>query len=135
MGVAFSLPFAVNSGGGTNVTDNERKQVMDRVIATLMTPVGTRVQRPTFGTEIPNLVFDNESDALIRATEAVTAAFATFLTDLTLIHVDTKMDTVNTDDMVLIITVDYKLPTKVNDQVTLKVGSFTRSGTLIQEIQ
>jgi phage baseplate assembly protein W len=134
MSTNLSLPFNFNSGGGTDVTVNERKMYSDRVVATLLTPIGSRVQRPTFGSELPNIVMENETEAIKRATDTVRSSFALFLSALTLLDVSARIDTTDKNNAYLVLTIDYELPTKAKDQVTLKVGTFTRSGDVIQEI-
>jgi hypothetical protein len=38
------------------------------------------------------------------------------------------------DDQVFVVSVDYELPNKQKDSVTAKIGTFSRSGELLQEI-
>jgi hypothetical protein len=133
--VSITLPFLFNNGGGTSSTYNYRQQYQDLVIATLMTRPGERVRRPTFGTRLSEVVLDSESDAIVVAKDAVTRGFNLFLPDLTLNYVDAKIVQIGSNDTALSVTIDYELPTKETDQVTLKVGAFNQSGDLIREIK
>jgi hypothetical protein len=134
MSKSFSLPFRFSESGGISETSNLNKLWQDRVLSVIATRPGERVNRPTFGSRVGELLFENEKDASQAAVREVTAAFNLWLQDLRLLDVKVKTSESSIGDTVLNVTVEYKLPNNQTDVVTVKVGDFNRSGTLIEEI-
>jgi hypothetical protein len=65
----------------------------------------------------------------------VTSAFNQYLPELSLTSVKVVKEYGELGDEGFVIYVDYVLPNKQIDSVTAKIGSFTRAGELIQEIE
>jgi phage baseplate assembly protein W len=66
--INFNYPFKIDQNGRTATIDEERHiyQLIEQVLFTAM---GERVNRPTFGTGINQLVFAPNSDELAAATQ------------------------------------------------------------------
>jgi phage baseplate assembly protein W len=90
--VAISLPFALNAYGSINFTESQSKIWSDRVLSVIGTLVGERVMQPTFGTEIPESLFNSTERMEQVIPVEVEKAFATYLQELTLV------DTIITSD-------------------------------------
>ena len=56
---AISLPFAFDQSGSIAYTKDEKKIWQDRVVLVLMTRLGERLMRPTFGSEIGDSLFES----------------------------------------------------------------------------
>jgi len=110
--VAISLPFALNAYGSINFTTSQSKLWSDRVLSVIGTLVGERVMDPTFGTEIPESLFNSTQRMEEVIPVEVQKAFSTYLPALTL--VDTIINTDPTNGSVYLDIV-YGLP---NDEQT-----------------
>lgn len=133
MSKALSLPFHfdVASGGLASTTD-QAKMWQDRVIVTVMTNLGGRVMRPTFGSDAPKTVGHNLSDAVSIISQSVTVAFSRWLTDLDLLEVTGFTDSV---DGYLVVQIKYKYRAQnINQTVNIKTAILSRSGDVIQEV-
>lgn len=66
--IQFNYPFKIDESGRTAIVSEERhiRQLIEQV---LFTATGERVNRPTFGTGINQLVFAPNSDQLATATQ------------------------------------------------------------------
>lgn len=136
MGVAISLPFVFNSSGAINTNNLDSKQWADKVLSVVFTRFGERVMRPNFGSLTGEAVFEPEGSVVDFVNQAVTSAFGEFLPELKLTKVEiTDGDTSGLNELVLTISVEYRLPNKQVDTITTKIGSFTRAGELIEEIE
>jgi uncharacterized protein len=100
--VAF--PYRFDGGGRTASPASTDDHIRDLVEQVLFTSPGERVNRPTFGTGLAQLVFAPNSQELATATQfLVQAALQQTLGDL--IHVETiQVDSV---DSTLSVTVQY----------------------------
>lgn len=133
MSKALSLPFHfdVASGGLASTTDTA-KMWQDRVIVAVMTNLGERVMRPTFGSDAPKTVGHNLSDAVSIISQSITVAFSRWLTDLDLLEVTGFTDSV---DGYLVIQIKYKYRAQnINQTVNIKTAILSRSGDIIQEV-
>ena len=129
---AISLPFQFDASGAVSFTSDEKKIWQDRVVLMLMTRLGERVMRPTFGSEIQNSLFENEEAAATAIKKTVTAAFSRWLPQLQLLKVEAYSDKT---DGYLIVEVFYKYNPRQNEQrVKLKTAILTRSGEVILEV-
>jgi phage baseplate assembly protein W len=136
MGTAISLPFSFNAAGAISVSSLESKQWADRVLAVIFTRFGERMMRPNFGSLTSESIFEPEGEVVDFVQRAVTSAFGEFLPELKLLNVSiTDEDGIGLNELVLTVSVEYRLPNKQVDTVTTKVGSFTRAGELIEEIE
>jgi len=133
MSKALSLPFHFDSAsGGLATTTDPAKLWQDRVIVAVMTNLGERVMRPTFGSDAPKTVGHNLSDAVSIISQSVTVAFSRWLTDLDLLEVTGFTDSV---DGYLVIQIKYKYRAQsINQTVNIKTAILSRSGDVLQEV-
>lgn len=134
MSTTISLPFAFNTSGAVNTTASYKRQWADRVLGVLFTLPGERVMRPSFGSQARGAVFEPEGVVVDYITRTVSAAFGQFLPDLSLSSVKVTAESRDLGDQILVVSVDYELPNKQTDSVTTKIGTFSRSGELLEEI-
>jgi phage baseplate assembly protein W len=66
----FHYPFKIDSRGHTAVA-NEEDHIRQLIEQVLFTIIGERVNRPTFGTTINQLVFAPNSDELATSTQFI----------------------------------------------------------------
>jgi uncharacterized protein len=100
----IAFPYRFDGGGRTASPASTDDHIRDLVEQVLFTSPGERVNRPTFGTGLAQLVFAPNSQELATATQfLVQAALQQTLGDL--IHVETiQVDSV---DSTLSVTVQY----------------------------
>lgn len=101
----IAFPFRIDSGGRTADAGDEDhiRQMIEQV---LFTTPGERVNRPTFGSGLMQLVFAPSSGEVATATEyVVQGALQQWLSDL--IHVEAVQ--VESVDATLRVTVQYRL--------------------------
>ena len=91
--------------------------------------------RPNFGSLAKSSVFEPEGNVGEYVRRTVTSAFNQYLPELSLTSVKVVKEYGELGDEGFVIYVDYVLPNKQIDSVTAKIGSFTRAGELIQEIE
>ena len=99
----FKYPFQVDNRGHTAITDEEQhiRQLIEQV---LFTALGERVNRPTFGSSINQLVFAPNSEELAAATQMlVQGSLQQWLGNLILV----KSVDVQSVDSTLTVTVQY----------------------------
>ena len=100
----IAFPYRFDGGGRTAQPASTDDHVRELVEQVLFTSPGERVNRPTFGTGLAQLVFAPNSQELATATQfLVQAALQQTLGDL--IHVETIQ--VNSVDSTLSVTVQY----------------------------
>jgi len=96
-------PFTFDNRGRTSDTTTD-DHIRDLIEQVLFTSPGERVNRPTFGSGLLQLVFAPNSDALAAATQMnVQGALQQWLGDL--IHVESVQ--VESRDAALLVTVQY----------------------------
>ncbi|MDX6694822.1 MAG: uncharacterized protein QOF02_2425 [Blastocatellia bacterium] len=116
----IDFPYHFDNRGRTAETDNDN-HIRDMIEQVLFTSPGERVNRPTFGSGLLQLVFAPNSDELAAATQfLVQGALQQWLGDL--IQVDEV--SVANDDSKLLVTVVYTVRSS-QEQVT---AQFTRGG-------
>jgi phage baseplate assembly protein W len=129
---AISLPFSFDASGAVAFTSDEAKVWQDRVVLMLMTRLGERIMRPTYGSEIQTYLFENDEGAAASIRKSVSAAFSKWLPQLQLLKVDAYSDKT---DGYLMIEVFYKYNPRQNEQrVKLKTAILTRTGEVILEV-
>lgn len=129
---AISLPFSFDSSGAVSYTQDEKKIWQDRVVLVLMTSLGERVMRPTFGSEVKNSLFETEDAAVTMIKKAVSVAFSRWLSQLELLNVSTSVDPV---DSFIVLEVGYRYSPRENEQrVKIKTAILSRSGETILEV-
>ena len=100
-------PFHIDGRGRTAATDDP-DHVRDMIEQVLFTQPGERVNRPTFGSGVMQLVFAPNSDSLATATQfLIQGALQQFLGDV--IQVDAVE--VQDDDAKLEVTITYLIRT------------------------
>lgn len=135
MGSVISLPFSFTVSGGVNTTNLVSKTWSDRVLGVIFTAPNERVMRPNYGSLAKSSLFEPEGAVAEYVNRAVTSAFNQYLPELSLLSVKVTKEYGELGNEGFVIYVDYMLPNKQTDSVTAKIGSFTRAGELIQEIQ
>ena len=135
MATSISLPFGFNISGAVNTTSLIEKTWADRVYGVLFTMPMDRVMRPSFGSYVMGAVFEPQDTVVEYVNRTASAVFAQYLPELTLLGVYITDENQGLGDEGVIISVDYELPNKQVDTITTKIGTFTRTGDLIQEIK
>ena len=137
MGIVIALPFSFNNSGAINTTNLETKTWSDRVVSAIMTRPLERIMFPEYGSGVTAAIFENENEATVIAKREIPAVFSRWLPELTLLSVSAVMETSELADNTLAISVEYLLPNKQKSTTTARVrlGSFTSTGLLIEEIQ
>ena len=98
-------PLHIDARGGTASVD-EDAHIRDLIEQVLFTAPGERVNRPTFGSGVLQLVFAANGDALAAATQlTVQGALQQWLGDL----IQVEAVQVETEDATLRVTVQYVL--------------------------
>lgn len=98
-------PFHVDGGGRIGVTDGD-DHVRDMVEQVLFTAPGERVNRPTFGTGLLNMVFGPNDSELATTTEfVVQGALQQWLGDV----IEVEAVDVTSDDALLQVVVQYRV--------------------------
>lgn len=132
MSTAISLPFNFDDTGSIATTSNQGKIWEDRVIMTVMTNIGERVMRPTFGSDVPKAVGQNINDALSMIKQSVSVAFSRWLTPLELIDVTGYVDQA---DGYLVAQIKYRYRAQnIIQTVNVKTAVLSRSGDILLEV-
>lgn len=124
--VAISLPFSIDPYGKITQTTEQTKIWADKVRSVIGTGLRERVMRPTFGTDIPSLVFENQEEADGRIQELVASSFNSQLPRLELQGVSNTYDSYSGT---LNVEVTYALPNE--EVVTTTIGLIVVSGNLV----
>lgn len=87
----ISLPFRFDAGGALASTSSPLDQLSHRVFSVIATQPGERVMRPTYGTDMASMVFEEIDDELqdLLTLEAG-AALATFEPDAVLVGIEVE---------------------------------------------
>jgi phage baseplate assembly protein W len=132
LSTAISLPFNFDESGSIATTVDLAKTWEDRVIITVMTGLGSRVMRPTFGSDVNKVVWENINDALTLIKQSISVAFSRWLPELDLIEVSGYLDP---QDGYLVARVKYNL--RLQDLTTtlnIKTAVLSRSGDVLLEV-
>ena len=117
----LDYPFHFDGRGRTAETSGD-DHIRDLIEQVLFTSPGERVNRPTFGSGVMQLVFAPNSDALATATQRlVQGALQQWLGDL----IQVQAVEVQNEDAILRITVQYIVRRTQQSQV----AQFTREGS------
>jgi phage baseplate assembly protein W len=127
---AIILPFSVDSSGSILSSSDQRLIWQSRVTAAVLTEIGERVFRPEYGGSIRSSLFHPDNEAATIAAASIREVFGHYLKPLTLNDVTA---TLNQQDGVISLTIDYTLPNREKVQLSLKTGTLNRSGEVIQE--
>lgn len=99
-------PYGPNGAGRTGTTADRHIRVRNLLMAVLFTAPGERLMRPEFGSGIPDMLFDGNSEALETAAEfLIQSSVQRYLSDVLVLD-DLR---INRDEGVLEITVTYAL--------------------------
>jgi phage baseplate assembly protein W len=127
---AIILPFSVDASGSILSSNDQHKIWQSRVITAVMTELGERVFRPNYGGTVKSALFENSTDASNMVVSSVKDVFNKYLTKLVLIDV---LSSIDQQEGLLSVTIDYALPNKDKAQVSFKTGILNRTGNVIQE--
>jgi Bacteriophage baseplate protein W len=112
MNVAY--PYKFDERGRTATRDDYDQHIRDLIEQVLFTAPGERVNRPTFGSGLMQLVFEPNSNALTAATQQlVQGALQQWLGDL----IQVESVEVTNDDSSLRVTVSYTVRLTQEKQV------------------
>lgn len=129
---AISLPFNFNEYGALETTEDPAKIWQDRVVIAVMTGLGERVMRPTFGSDAGKSVGENVNDAMAIVRQSIEVAFGRWLKDLTLISVDGYIDPY---DSYLVAQVKYNYRAQnLIQTLNIKTAVLSRSGEVLLEV-
>jgi phage baseplate assembly protein W len=133
MSKALSLPFQFDTAsGGLSITTDPNKIWQDRVIIAVMTSLGERIMRPTFGSDAPKTVGQNLNDAISIIKQSVAVSFSRWLKDLDLLEVTGFTDQT---DGYLIVQIKYNYRSQnINQTVNIKTAILSRSGDVLLEV-
>jgi phage baseplate assembly protein W len=107
VGRGWAFPLGVNPRGVIALT-NERSEIEQAIIIILSTPIGTRVMRPTFGSQLHELIFaPNNSQTLARARRYVEEALGMWEPRIQVTDVEVHPDT--QDSARLMIQIHYEV--------------------------
>jgi phage baseplate assembly protein W len=129
---AISLPFSFDVNGAVTTTTDDKKVVQDRVVVALMTLLGERVMRPTYGTNARSLAFENISSVPTAMEQYVQIGFSEWLPYLNLLSVDTGVD-LDSNSIVLTVTYNYG-PSTTPVTVSVRTAILDRTGNIITEV-
>jgi phage baseplate assembly protein W len=129
--VAISLPFSLNRFGNVSTTSDQKKIWADRVRSAVGTALTQRVMRPTYGTAIPQLMFDSVDVVSAALESEINAVFANYLPALifeeSVIEYDDRQN-------VLSIDVRYRLPDGEEELVTLGVATLNGNQIIREDL-
>lgn len=128
---AITLPFGFDASGGVSYAVDEQKIWQDRVAIVVMTKLRERVMRPTFGSSVPNVVFENISTGFTLAKQAIESSFTTWLPQLNLVSVTGEVDDVAN---AIYIQITFKYREQDEATVRLKTAILNRAGETILEV-
>jgi phage baseplate assembly protein W len=116
----IDYPFHFDGRGRTAIT-NDSKHIRDLIEQILFTAPGERVNRPTFGCDIPHLIFSPNSDAQAAATQVlVQSSLQQWMGDL----IEVEAVDVQNDDSTLSVLIQYTVR-RTQEQ---RVDQFMRGG-------
>ena len=127
---AIILPFSVDASGSILSSSDQRQIWQSRVTTAVMTEIGERVFRPTYGGTVKSALFESSADASNIIISSIKDVFNKYLTKLVLTNVSASIDQ---QEGLLSVTIDYALPNKDKAQVSFKTGILNRTGNVIQE--
>ena len=115
---ALLLPFSLNPQTGKIVTTTDQNVIWsNRVRIAIETSLGERVMRPTYGTKVPNALFNTIDAFEEEIKREVNKVFVDQLPLLTLVNISTTHDAgLNR----LAVEITYQLPNK--NELTTKAG-------------
>ncbi len=129
---AISLPFAFNAAGEVSYTTDEKKIIQDRIVLAVMTRLGERVMRPSFGSSIHDALFDSMESATDIVKQSVAACFAKWFPDLELEDVVASVD--NNEGGIVFAVKYRKALQNVSESLLVRTSVLTRAAELVREV-
>lgn len=129
---ALSLPFSIDDFGNIGSTTSQNKIWADRVRSAVGTLLTERVMRPSYGTDIPEGLFDSIEAASGLVEPIVEDVFNTFLDPLELQDVLITLDDLNGTFYVDIM---YLLPNKEQTSVSIGVATISPDNPITEELR
>lgn len=127
-----SLPFNFTEFGGVDSTKDPAKIWQDRVIVAVMTAIGERVMRPTYGSDVAKAVGESVNDALNIIRQSIEVSFSRWLKELTLLSVDGQIDPYD-DYLIVQVKYNYRAQNLVQT-LNIKTAVLSRSGDVLLEV-
>ncbi|SLN59740.1 Gene 25-like lysozyme [Roseovarius albus] len=110
----LTYPFGPDGSGRTGNTEDKAIRVRNLLQAVLFTVPGERVMRPEFGSGVPDMLFDGNSEALETAADfLIRTAVQRYLSDVLVL----EDLTITRDEGVLEINVTYALVGEEDRQI------------------
>jgi phage baseplate assembly protein W len=116
---AISLPFRIDGYGRVASTEDVRAIWAGRVRIVITTVLGERLNRPDFGSDLSDSLFDGDDDLVEEIEASVSRSFSTWLPELTLESVDvvtTNMDVGDVD-----VEIGYRVPSVTTVTENLRI--------------
>jgi phage baseplate assembly protein W len=111
----LNFPYNINSKGKTSTVNNINEYIKQLLEQLLFTIPGERVNRPSFGTGIRQLVFSPNSDEIVSVTKAlIQGNLQNWLSDYIIVE---EVDTKNIESS-LFVTIKY-IVKSTNEELTI----------------
>jgi phage baseplate assembly protein W len=127
---AIQLPFSINSLGSVASSTDPSKVWADRVLSVVGTQLGERAMQSNYGTNIGQLFFDTIGDVEKVFTAQISAAFDTYLRDLTLDSI-TFEEHLNEGNVT--VNVHYFLPNKEEQTTSMGIAKISGNKPIISQ--
>jgi phage baseplate assembly protein W len=109
VGRGWAFPLGVNSRGVIALT-NEQSEIEQAIVIILSTPIGARVMRPRFGSQLHELVFaPNTMQTMAQARRYVEEALGMWEPRIKLTDVSVLPDPQDEDGARLLIQIQYEI--------------------------
>ena len=129
---AISLPFSFNAAGEVGYSTDEKKIIQDRIVLAVMTRLGERVMRPSFGSSVHDALFESMDGAANIVRQAVAACFAKWFPDLELEDVAAAPDE---NGGGIVFEIKYrKALQKISESLLVRTSVLTRAAELVREV-
>lgn len=121
----IDLPFAFVNGRVNTIRDDSTKVWRDKVLSVFSTGTNERVWYYEYGANLSSVLFEPSAAAIEDSKKAIEHAFAAWLTELTLVSIESGFD--NTSGSISL-SIYYALPTGDVDSVKISTETLTVSG-------
>ncbi|HZF20327.1 MAG TPA: GPW/gp25 family protein [Burkholderiales bacterium] len=110
--ITFGFPLAIDAAGRVNASGGD-EAIRGKIIQVLFTAPGERVNQPTFGCGLFNLVFEPNNDVLVPAMEfTIRQALVRWMAD----EIITDGVSVNSSDETVIVEIAYRKKQDLSQQ-------------------
>jgi len=127
MSLSISYPYTLDSSGVVTSTADATKIYLDKVITLLSTNLGQRPLLPTYGVDWSSALFENDNNARKAIPQAIRAAVARWLPEITINNV---IITNNNYDGIENVNIILTLPDNTTSNLVINSGTFNYNGTL-----